>query len=787
MMPIMTFGAGPLDHQRAISASDFMKLPLSVALALAPAALQGQVATSYMLRYRDIAGMQPQATQVADVTNLVLRREAGELRLGPGKLYLLNPVGGRTVAAVYQGAGRFVFTPTPPVEQETLRRFAGRTALEDEIRQVVLLFADSTADELSRLTFGPGEIPGNVDDQMRDLIGDLKGEHDGELPSAIMGPMLNNEKSGFFLAHIRRADGDPLIFQVDPQMVDGVELYRPVGKIRWGRNWTPITRSAFARPLPGSAGVWNLRDRLSVPFYKLDVQLLTTGSADLSFAAVATMRMVANELVGPWLRFTLHPKLEVDSARWSDGTEALPFKAKDDTDVWIRAPRALAAGDSASVTLYYHGNMIDRYDNFFYIDPSADWWPGNGQGRDHATFDITYHSPSFYPLASVGERVDSSVAGRVKTTRWVTQRPSPFATFNLGLFENYRVANPGEPVLDVLISEEAHRLMRRQIASAGGLILEQRNKKETVAADISNSLKFFTLLFGEPPFNHYWVTEIPYYEGVSFPGVIHLSTITFSMTSLDGFDEFFRAHEVAHQWWGNGVRPASYRDAWLSEGLASFSGLWYLQTLKKRNDEYFKFLDQYASDIRGARDAGPISLGYRNATPDSPSAYQIMIYEKGAWVFNMLRILMLDLQTRKEDRFKAMMRDFYTTYQGSTAATADFQRVVERHAAIPMGWFFDQWVHGTDIPTYRVAWRNEATEDGRFRVRLRVKQEGVPVDFKAFVLVSVDLGQNRFAHFRIGVDGAQTEYVSPVLPAQAKSIVFNELRSVLAEVKMESW
>lgn len=765
-----------------------MKAALSAVLVLAPAALPAQAATNYLQRYREIAGLQPQPGQVADVTNLVLRREAGELRLGPGRLYLLNPVGGRTVAAVYQGAGRFVFTPPHGVEQEALRRFAGRPALEDDIRQVVLLFADSTAEQLRGLTFGPAEIPGSVGDQMRDLIGELKGDHDGDLPGEIMAPLLNNEKSGFFLAHIRRTDGDPLLFQVDPQQVDGVELYRPVGKIRWGRNWTPITRSAFARPLPGSTGVWNLRDRLSVPSYTLEVRLLTTGSADLSFAAVATMSMVANEPLGPWLRFRLHPKLEIDSARWSDGTDALPFKAKDDDDAWIRAPRALAAGDSASVTLYYQGDIIDRYGDFFYIDPGADWWPGNGQGRDHAIFDITFHSPAFYPIASVGERVDSSVAGRIKTTRWVTRRPSPFATFNLGLFENYRVANPGEPTLDVLISEEAHRLLRRQVAAAGGLILEQRNKKETVAADISNSLKFFTFLFGEPPFDHYWVTEIPYRLGISFPGVIHLSTTTFSTTAISGFDEFFRAHEVAHQWWGNGVRPASYRDAWLSEGLAEFAGLWYLQTLKKRNDEYFKFLDQYASEIRGVRgSAGPISLGYRNATADSPFGYQAMIYKKGAWVLNMLRILMLDLQTRKEDRFKAMLRDFYSSYQGGTATTDDFQRVVERHAGIPMGWFFDQWVHGTDLPTYRVAWRNEAAEGGRFRVRLRVRQEGVPVDFKAFVLVSADLGQNRFANFRVGVDGTETEYVSPLLPAEARNVVFNELRSVLAEVKTERW
>jgi aminopeptidase N len=79
----------------------------------------------------------------------------------------------------------------------------------------------------------------------------------------------------------------------------------------------------------------------------------------------------------------------------------------------------------------------------------------------------------------------------------------------------------------------------------------------------------------------------------------------------------FRAHEVAHQWWGHGVQNGSYRDKWLSEGLAEFSALWYLQSERKHNDEYFKFLDQYRADIKTFQDdAGPIWIGYRSWTQD---------------------------------------------------------------------------------------------------------------------------------------------------------------------------
>ncbi len=308
---------------------------------------------------------------------------------------------------------------------------------------------------------------------------------------------------------------------------------------------------------------------------------------------------------------------------------------------------------------------------------------------------------------------------------------------------------------------------------------------EVVAADVSNSLALFGSLFGESPLRSFVITEIPYAEGVSFPGLISLSWGTFSNTSTDGFDQFFRAHEVAHQWWGNAVRSATYRDAWLSEGLATYCGLVYLQTVRRRNDDYYRFLDQFRTELLARRrDYGPIRLGYRNDTPDTPYGYQHVVYGKGAWVFHMLRILMLDLNTLRSDRFNEMLRDYYRTFSGSSASTLDFRAILERHAG-PMGWFFDQWVNGTDLPTYRVAWRGEPADGGRFRVRLTVRQENVPADFRMPVLVAVDLGGGRTARFRVEVHGGETEYVSPLLPGEPRGLTFNEFQAVMAEVRME--
>jgi hypothetical protein len=753
-----------------------------------PAPPPSPVAASYMERYREVTNLAPLPTQVADVHHLVLRRDAGQLILETGKLYLLSPVGGRTVGAVFEGSGRFVLTPPIAVEQAELKRFAGDTTLDDSLHEVILIFADSTGDQLHGLTFGPGDVPGEVGNHVGSLINTFKGDKEGSFDGAVMGPLLNGETSGFFLARVARNHGDAVLFELDPAMSEAVQLFKPVPRARWGTSWAVVTRFAAARRPASASAEWYYRNRLRIPRYKLDVQVTEEFNGNLSLAAAATLTLVGQEPVGPWLHFDLHYRLTADSARWGNGEAAPLFKADQDGTLWVRVGRRLAPNDTLMLMVYYHGDIFYRALAGFRIEPGAAWFPHNEQGPMVATFDLTYHSPSQYPLVSIGERVDSAADGpRVMASHWVQRLPTETATFNLGQFNFYHAEYEGAPPLDVLMSEEAHAAVQRRNRGRD-LSPDQSNKSQAVAVDISNSLKLFTAFFGRPPYDHFYVTEIPYGEGVSFPGMIDLSSETFKGITLDGFDEWFRAHEASHQWWGNGVHGGSYRDQWLSEGLASFSALWYLQIERKSSEQYFKFLDRYQAEIRDDQaDAGSIWIGYRSAAPDLRRGADVMVYEKGAWVFNMLRVLMLDLRTMHDDRFTATMRDYYQTYMGGPATTADFQRVVEQHMGMPMDWFFDEWVRGTAIPTYHVAWKNEPADGGRFRIRLRVTQEHVPATFRMPVLIAADLGQNRIAHFRVDVQGAQGEYLSPPLPAEAQKVTFNDLHAVLAEVKTEGW
>jgi len=101
-----------------------------------------------------------------------------------------------------------------------------------------------------------------------------------------------------------------------------------------------------------------------------------------------------------------------------------------------------------------------------------------------------------------------------------------------------------------MISEEAHKKLGAH----------QSKMRETVGSDMSRSLRFFQSVYGPTDIKHFYVTEIPEYHGEAFPGMLHLSWVTFQKTDDQGTDEVFRAHEVAHQWWGIGVDYLTYHD-----------------------------------------------------------------------------------------------------------------------------------------------------------------------------------------------------------------------------------
>ena len=128
------------------------------------------------------------------------------------------------------------------------------------------------------------------------------------------------------------------------------------------------------------------------------------------------------------------------------------------------------------------------------------------------------------------------------------------------------------------------------------------------------------------------------------------------------------------------------------------------------------------------------------------------------------------------------MHDYYETYKNKSASTTDFKKIVEKHFGEDMSWFFNQYVYGTDIPLYKVAYKTRKTE-----LSLRIRQEQVPDDFKMYVPVKLILEGEKVGRFRVEVKGKETLITLPSIEGELDELVFNDLESVLCEVEYEDW
>jgi hypothetical protein len=743
--------------------------------------------------WQELREWQPRSGLAAPVSGLVLARDAAEFHLDEGTLTLLD-LRGRTAAAVFEGSGRVRIEPPLEVERKQLERYLGQAEPEVAVDRLFFLFADSTVAELrAAASFTAGPVSDAVRDATRDAVELLVGGDEGEIPWTLVRTFLNDQPTRLFRAHIFPRRGDDLYFVFDASAEEEVEFGR---KANHGDYFEALA-SFHIREAYDSAG------RLTAPQWQTHpvdamsyvVQVSVKGLDEIRFHTEALL--VPNVPGGSWVGSTLLHSLEVDSLRWKDGSAVRYDRSRDDVStLWIRLPDDAVEGLPLSLEVWYGGEILERDDMGFYYLRSASGWLPQFPGSE-PTYDLTFRSRRDWTVMSVGKRITREIDpedGDVVVTRWMTSRPSSQVTFSVGDFEEYEFTEGGSPIR-IHVAEEFHArlgdLASRAAEQTSGqlIVLSQSNPEEKVHLDIRNSLAFFSQAFGPLAFEEYNVAEIPFSHGQAFPGMINLSWLTFQWTSENGLDELFRAHEVAHQWWGIGTRPRTYHDIWLSEGLSEFSALWYMHKVRANPERYLDRLDDLRESILDRREeAGPIWLGPRlDMGREGEEDYTVTVYSKGAWVLHMLRNLMLDHDNRSEELFDGFMKVLFERFKDHTISTDEFQALLETYLQTDMTWFFEQWVYGTDIPTYRFAYTTEELPGGEVRMRVRVRQEDVPESFMMPVPVLLDFGEDGTAVVTVLVKGGEVVTDLPILPRVPDEVTFNVLQSVLAEVHTEKW
>ena len=189
------------------------------------------------------------------------------------------------------------------------------------------------------------------------------------------------------------------------------------------------------------------------------------------------------------------------------------------------------------------------------------------------------------------------------------------------------------------------------------------------------------------------------------------------------------------------MTPASYRDVWIVEGMADYQSVMYDQKRNPSKHALKEWLLRYRDALlakepgtgKSVEQTGPVDFGYRLDTSKTPDAYQTIVYEKGAWVLHMIRMMLRDPRRKNPDaRFDELLKNVLADYRFQTLSTAQFEKEVERlmtpsmdlESSRSLDWFFDQWIHRTGIPEYSATFSTRP-RDSRFVIEGSLEQRGV--------------------------------------------------------------
>jgi hypothetical protein len=277
------------------------------------------------------------------------------------------------------------------------------------------------------------------------------------------------------------------------------------------------------------------------------------------------------------------------------------------------------------------------------------------------------------------------------------------------------------------------------------------------AADI---LRLYSSLIGDIPYSAMKLAmvedDLPgghapgYFAMINNPPPVQPYNWRNDPAAFANFPEFFIAHELAHQWFGQAVGWKNYHEQWLSEGFAQYFAALYAR--EKRGEPAFRdILRQFRRWAIDDSDQGPVYLGYRLGHIKGDSrVFRAILYNKGAAVLHMLRRLIGD-----EAFFKGIKR-FYADYRFEKAGTDDLRRAMELASGRDLTRFFERWIYDNGIPRLRYSTAVEGQE-----LVVRFEQSGEEI-YDVPVTMAVTYGDGKTSEFVVTVDAASNEARFPL-------------------------
>ncbi|MES1245081.1 MAG: M1 family aminopeptidase, partial [Acidobacteriota bacterium] len=566
---------------------------LSVLLLLVPAALRAQTPDPAALR-KDIEGLTLDTGRAVALKNVKLAAGLGMLQLSDGILFPATPVGGKVVEMVFVGKGRITLEAPDAIEAGQLELFTGASRLDAEFGEAALVIGlDAAVDAMLRK---PAAQPDAATvEKAKALYQEWRKRREREIlgveRSLLLDGLRDPSAEGCFAAWFRSDAGDTgaeqgdFLYTVEPASREQVTLGRFVpldatekekrrilreisreqrkGRLiglelddlgQWDTWLSASLRDGQGRPRPGSPAFEPSKYTLDLT---VDPDLRLSGTARLDLDPV---------ILGSRAVTIRTPDLKVTRVTDAEGADL--YHQTTGSELTVVLPKPAAQGtpeDTSSVVVHFESHPIEKDWNIYRLLDTQGWFPQTGE-INRAAIDATFHWPKGLDLMAGGRRVDGGEQGGQRWERRVLERPALGYTFELGNF-------------DIDTVKSGHVEIR--FAFGSGSAMTGRGTRESVRKAVQDSLSYFEEIFGPYPLDELTVVTANRGFSQSLPGFVTLSDALLNdagmWNRMFGLEDrrLVIAHEMAHQWWGDHVGWASYRDQWMSEALASYAALLY--------------------------------------------------------------------------------------------------------------------------------------------------------------------------------------------------------------------
>lgn len=292
---------------------------------------------------------------------------------------------------------------------------------------------------------------------------------------------------------------------------------------------------------------------------------------------------------------------------------------------------------------------------------AASWFPCNDHPSDKATLSVIVSVDEPYVVASNGVLVDEIDQGERRSFAFTSRDPMTtyLATVAIARFAVDRSEGPHGIPLTLYRPTDASPEELEAFARSGEM------------------LAWFETLFGPYPFECFG--GVLAYEELG--GALETQTIPIYSR---GIDEGTIAHEMAHQWFGNAVSVALWRDLWLSEGFASYASWLWREHVKGRDS-----LDRLVRVVH--RSLSKSGVG----SPVDPGVERLFgaaVYTRGALVLHQLRLELGD------DVFFGALKTWIERHRNGNATSEDFIAHCEEQSGRDLDAFFATWLYAADLP-----------------------------------------------------------------------------------------